>query len=362
MLYSSLKKTYFMSSALHKIAIILSISCMLSVQTVFSQDVHFSQFDAAPLYFNPALSGLMECNNRFISNFKGQWSTYNSFMLSYDQPLNGFSVAGGDFGIGLLVNADYAGEATYGNTMFKVMPAYHKEVIPGFFKLSTGIDVMFNHNSVDETKIVLPGQVDPNTGETVTGTDLENSSNIYADLGLGVNGEFKLRDDIPVNAGITFHRLAGAGGGGFATNQSPSNYRRYSLNANAVYPINTTISLLPSFIFLKQKKYNEMNAGTFVKFSLGEHTPLLDALYTGAWYRFGDALIFGLAFDKPISTKWTLNFGFSYDVTVSNFSESNKWKRSGNVGKDSFEISIKLINCKLPIVLNPEGIINDPFR
>ncbi|HON51778.1 MAG TPA: PorP/SprF family type IX secretion system membrane protein [Bacteroidales bacterium] len=351
-----------MSSALHKIVLSLSLTVMLGIQTGFSQDVHFSQFDAAPLYFNPALSGLMECNNRFISNFKGQWSTYNSFMLSYDRPLPAFSLAGGDFGLGALINADYAGETTYGNTMLKIMPAYHKEIIPGFFKLSTGLDVMFNHNSVDETKVVLPGQIDPNTGEAVVGTDFEKTSKLYSDLGLGINGEFRLQNDIPINAGITFHRLLGSGGGGFATTQAPSNYRRYSLNANAVYPINTTVSLLPSFIFLKQKKYNEMNAGTFVKFSLGEQTSLLDALYAGAWYRFGDALIFGLAFDKPINTKWTLNFGFSYDLTVSSFSESNKWKSTNNVGKDSFEISIKLINCKLPIILNPEGIINDPFR
>lgn len=351
-----------MIGALHKIAFSLTLTLMLSVQTVFSQDVHFSQFDAAPLYFNPALSGLIDCNNRFISNFKGQWSTYNSFMLSYDKPLPAFSIAGGDMGIGALINADYAGETSYGNTMLKIMPAYHKDIIPGFFKLSTGLDIMFNHTSVDETKVLLPGQIDPNTGEAVTGTDFEKTSKLYADLGLGLNGEFKIREDFPINAGITFHRLAGSGGGGFATEQSPSNYRRFSLNANAIYPINTTISLLPSFIYLNQKKYNEMNAGTFVKFSLGEHTPLLDAFYTGAWYRFGDALIFGLAFDKPISTKWTLNFGFSYDLTVSSFSDSNKWKSSNNVGKDSFEISIKLINCKLPIILNPEGIINDPFR
>lgn len=351
-----------MSSALRKIAIGLSVSLMMSAQTVFSQDVHFSQFDAAPLYFNPALSGLLECNNRFISNFKGQWSTYNSFMLSYDRPLPAFSLAGGDFGIGALVNADYAGETTYGNTMLKIMPAYHKDIIPGFFKLSTGLDIMFNHNSVDETKVVLPGQIDPNTGEATVGTDFEKTAKMYADLGLGINGEFKLREDFPVNAGITFHRLAGSGGGGFATDKSPSNYRRFSLNANAVYPVNNTISLLPSFIYLNQKKYNEMNAGTFVKLSLGEQTALLDALYAGAWYRFGDALIFGLAFDKPISTKWILNFGFSYDLTVSSFSESNKWKSTNNVGKDSFEISIKLINCRLPILLNPEGIINDPFR
>lgn len=346
----------------HKIAITISIATIISVQSLFAQDVHFSQFDAAPLYYNPALTGLLDCNNRIISNFKGQWSTYNSFMISYDQPLKGFSVAGGDLGLGILLNADYAGETSYGNTMVKLLPAYHKEIIPGTLLFSTGLDIMVNHASIDETQVVLPGSIDPNTGTGTSGTDFNNPSSTYADLGLGFNARYSLREDIPINAGITFNRLFGSGGGGIATSEAPNNYRRYSLNANGVYPINTTVSLLPSFIYLNQKKYNEMNAGTFVKFSIGEYTPILDALYTGAWYRFGDALIFGLAFDKPVSTKWTLNFGFSYDLTVSSFNQSDKWKSTNNVGTDSFEFSIKLINCKLPLIINPEGIINDPFR
>lgn len=342
-----------------KIAITLSVTSMLFVQSLFSQDVHFSQFDAAPLYFNPALSGLFECNNRVIANFKGQWSTYNTLMISYDQPI---SIGAGNFGIGALVNADYAGENSYGNTLFKLMPTYHKDLIPGKLKLSTGLDMMIDYNSIDESNVRMPDDIDPNTGDGTAGADFANPSQIYADLGLGFNMQYSMREDIPINAGITFNRLLGSGGGGIASSETPSNYRKYSLNANAVYPINTTVSLLPSFIFLNQKKYNEMNAGSFVKFAIGQYTPIVDALYAGAWYRFGDAAIFGVGFDKPISKKWTLNFGFSYDMTVSSFSKSDNWKNTSNVGTDSFEFSIKLINCKLPIIVNPEGIINDPFR
>ena len=348
--------------ASRKILTTISVSVMLFVNSLFAQDVHFSQFDAAPLYFNPALTGLFDCNNRIITNFKGQWSTYNSFMISYDQPIKNVELGGGTFGIGALVNADYAGETSYGNTLFKLLPAFHKDIFPGKLKLSTGLDLMVNYNSIDETKVLLPDDINPNTGGTNVGAEFENPSRIYADLGLGFNFLYSIRADFPLNAGITFNRLLGAGGGGIATNDVPTNYRKYSLNANAVYPINSTVSLLPSFIFLNQKKYMEMNAGSYVKFNVGQYTPIVDALYAGSWYRVNDAVIFGVGFDKPVSKKWTLNFGFSYDLTVSNFRKTDKWQTTNNVGTDSFEFSIKLINCKIPMILNPEGIINDPFR
>lgn len=350
-----------MGKSLYKQVLTLSLTIGLSVKLLFSQDVHFSQFDAAPLYYNPALAGLMKCDNRFIGNYKGQWKTYQTIMLSYDQPIKDFSLLGGQIGIGGLINADYAGETTYGNTMIKLLPAFHKN-ISDVMVLSVGLDLMLNHNGVDESKIMFPGQIDPTTGESAVGTDLEKTGRVYGDVGLGINAQFKLREDIPLNTGITFNRLAGSGGGGFASTEVPTNYRRYSLNANAEYPLNSKITLLPSIIYLNQKKYHEINFGSFGKFSVGGTTPMFDALYVGAWYRVKDAVIFGIAADRKISAKWTLNFGLSYDLTVSSFRESNKWQTGKNVGKDSFEISVKLIQCKLPIIVNPQGIINDPFR
>jgi len=330
--------------------------------SAFSQDVHFSQFDAAPLYFNPAQSGLFDCHQRVIANVKGQWSTYNSFMASYDRPISIFSTARGNFGAGALVIADYAGEASYGNTLVKLMPAYHTNMMNSRLKLSFGLDIFMNYMSIDESKVLLENGIDPNTGAVIPGADFDNTSKFYADLGVGVNAIYNIRQDFPINGGITMYRLFGSGGGGIASNEVQENYRRFSINANSVIPVTEVISFLPSFIFLNQKKYNEMNFGTYAMFSVGERTSVVDALYVGAWHRYGDALILGFAFDKPLSAKWTMNFGFSYDITVSQFRITDKWQTTNNVGTDSFEFSVKFINCKIPLVVNPQGIINDPFR
>ena len=79
---------------------------MVGVAPVIAQDTHFSQFDAAPLYYNPALAGVNECHNRIYTNYKGQWRTYNTFLMSYDQHLEKVQLFGGSIGLGALVVAD----------------------------------------------------------------------------------------------------------------------------------------------------------------------------------------------------------------------------------------------------------------
>ncbi|MFO7868950.1 MAG: PorP/SprF family type IX secretion system membrane protein [Bacteroidales bacterium] len=335
---------------------------LISYTNSYSQDAHLSQYDAAPLYFNPAQAGLFDCDHRMILNYKSQWSVYKTFLASFDQPIPDLSYKGGTFGAGALIASDYGGENSYGNTFLKLMPAYHKTLIPNKLKLSVGLDIMMNLMTIDESTIRLPGQIDPITGNSSGGTEFDNPTKFYADLGLGINAEYTLKKDIPIHGGITIYRLAGSGGGGVATNNTTPNYRRFSLNANSIVPLNSTITLLPSFIFLNQKIYNQMNAGSFVRFSMHDITPIVKALYAGAWYRFGDAFIIGLGFDKQLNEKIKMNLGVSYDVTISRFRTSDNWIHTNNVGTDSFEISVKFINCRKEIIVNPQGIINDPFR
>lgn len=335
---------------------------MVGVAPAIAQDTHFSQFDAAPLYYNPALAGVNECHNRIYTNYKGQWRTYNTFLMSYDQHLEKVQLFGGSIGLGALVVADYSGENSYGTTQFKLMPAYHYNM--GRLRISAGLDAAFNLMSINEDKLVVGKNINPLTGEYTTGSELENTTRFYFDMGVGLNGQYFITNKFPINMGITLFRLFGYGGGGLAvaSQDSKENYRRFSMNANAVCPVTPKVTLLPSLIYINQKMYNEMNFGSYVKCAVGEYTPVIDAIYIGSWYRVQDALILGLAFDKPINKNWTLQFGFSYDITLSSYREANKWATSKNVGGDSFEFSLKLLNCRLPILVNPEGIVNDPFR
>lgn len=346
---------------IYKKALVSIIILSLFAVRAHSQDVHFSQFDAAPLYFNPALAGLIDCNNRILGNFKTQWGTYNSAMISYDQGIAKLTTARGKFGLGGFVNVDYAGATSYGNTLFELTPAYHYEVIPSKLTLSGGLAAMFNYSTINESNVRLPNGIDPITGQPIYGgSDLENTSQFYWDLGTGVNAKYMVNENLPVNLGFAIKRLLGNGGG--LEDKSNDNYRRFSVNSNAIVPINTTVSLLPSLIYVQQNRYNELNFGSYLKYNTAQITRIVDAVYVGVWYRWNDAVIMGISADRAIGESWVMNFGFNYDLTVSDFRSSNKWKSGNNVRSDSFEFSIRLMNCKVPFTVPRQGIINDPFR
>ncbi|MGD0711893.1 MAG: PorP/SprF family type IX secretion system membrane protein, partial [Bacteroidales bacterium] len=94
--------------------------------TAYSQDPHFSQFYANPLYLNPAFAGSSVCP-RLILNFRDQWpnipGTFVSYSASYDRYVDNLSG-----GLGLIATADNAGDGTLNTEMISAIYSYHLKV------------------------------------------------------------------------------------------------------------------------------------------------------------------------------------------------------------------------------------------
>ena len=335
--------------------VIISLASGLSTKS-YAQDLHLSQFDAAPLFFNPALSGNFDGVHRFIGNWKSQWRTYNSILASYDRMLpDKFDVAGGKFGAGIMFSGDRAGETKYGYTQIKLLPSYHIPVIPNdILFLSAGLDMTLTQNGIDQSLIQMGSNIDPNTGLEIKGYDA-NSGLWYFDLAAGFNAYSLIRGKYPLNVGFTLNHLLKPGRS-LVSGGSIKNPRRLSINANTVIPVNDKISFLPSLIWLKQKPSDEVNVGTFCKYATTK-TPY--AFYVGSWWRIGDAVIVGAAIDFPgIQPNHVVNLGISYDITLSSYKDLSKNDLS-KIGNNSFEISLKYIIKKglfkyvPPVKLNP---------
>ena len=67
--------------------ILIIIVCRLAC---FGQDIHFTQYYATPLVFNPAATGLFDENLRLSNNYRTQWSAvgvpYQTISVSVDAP------------------------------------------------------------------------------------------------------------------------------------------------------------------------------------------------------------------------------------------------------------------------------------
>jgi type IX secretion system PorP/SprF family membrane protein len=72
--------------------IILFYSLLLLVSgSVKAQDFHLSMYDAAPMFLNPALTGVVDANFRVHAQYRNQWRSvafkpYNTALISLDAP------------------------------------------------------------------------------------------------------------------------------------------------------------------------------------------------------------------------------------------------------------------------------------
>ena len=99
----------------------------LVVFTAAARDPHLSQFYAAPLYLNPALTGAFSGNYRLNGLFRGQWGSvlqnesvpmYRTYTFSADFRTNRAFTKEDAFGFGASFVGDHAGEAKFGYNRF----------------------------------------------------------------------------------------------------------------------------------------------------------------------------------------------------------------------------------------------------
>lgn len=325
----------------------------LSFVTLRAQDLHFSQFDAAPLYYNPALAGVFDGKHRFIANLKSQWITYKTLTVSYDRMLP-FDFGGTRLGLGAMINYDQAGTTAYGYRTIRLLPAIHRDIVPDEkLSISFGLDISMTQNVVDQSKISSESVIN---GEPA---DLQATSKYYTDLSAGVNLHSNVKHKYPVNVGITLYHITKPGNSFITEAKTIDVDRRFSVNSNTIIPLSKRWSLLPSLIYLRQKEFYQLNTGSYARYDLTPVTDKIKAVYVGSWFRYGDAAVIGVAVDLPgFKKNHNLNIGMSYDVSVGDYRQTSNVAKNTKVGTDSYELSIKYIIKQAPFKWQPPVKLN----
>ena len=91
-------KSHLKHSCLFFLAVVAACMSQLGLQ---AQDIHFSQFFAAPLLINPANTGMSGRDIRVANIYRNQWAKigipYETIITSVDKGIN---IAGRSFGLG----------------------------------------------------------------------------------------------------------------------------------------------------------------------------------------------------------------------------------------------------------------------
>ncbi len=88
----------------------------------YGQDAHLSIYDAAPLYLNPAMTGVFEGDWRIHGQYRTQWKSVN--FKPYQTGLISFDLAKKKWGFGVQVSNFRAGQGNFNAAQASVSVAY----------------------------------------------------------------------------------------------------------------------------------------------------------------------------------------------------------------------------------------------
>lgn len=338
----SMKKT-----TLHILSLCFAV---LSVSALQAQDIHFSQFYQSPLNLNPALTGVMNCNNRLVANYRNQWASvlksnaYNTYSASYDQkiPVGRYDY----FGVGGTLWGDKAGASEFATLQGRVSGSYAKKM-GGYRRkahyLSLGADIGVSQRSINSANLQWPSQNNGNGQYCKTcdpGEVIQDPNFLFVDLSAGALWFSVFDQYTNFYFGGAFSHLNRA-------NQSFEDaniplYSKFTFHAGGEFMTANKFGLVPGVVTFLQGPSFQVNAGTSFKFLLGNSRRYHQSFQFGVWARVAnklqsaklmDALILSTRFDYE-----QFNIGFSYDINTSSLNTASN-------GNGAFEFSMVYKIC-----------------
>lgn len=281
-----------------------------------AQDPQLTQFYAAPMYLNPAFTGVTY-EHRMILNYRNQWpgvkTAYQTYMASYD-----YNMSDLNSGLGINIMQDRAGTAGLTHTQFGLNYAYHFK-ISKFSEIRLGANLNYNLKRIDFSKLKFNDQI--TTGSSVSFDAINYEPLSYVDFAAGAllnSTEYwaglsakhltqpnssLVGDRVPLPLTISVH-----GGYRFIIEQKSKELKRY---------------VSPALNYRHQQKYDQLDIGLYYY-----HLPL----NVGIWYRglpfktyaptysSRESIALLIGFDV---TDYNLRIGYSYDLTMSRLGVAN---------------------------------------
>ncbi|MGL5891446.1 MAG: PorP/SprF family type IX secretion system membrane protein [Bacteroidia bacterium] len=283
-----------------------------SVTTATAQDFHLSQYDMAPLYYNPAQTGMYLTGNepfRIFGNFRSQWQKlqgkpYSSVSVAGDMPID-------RFGAGLLIMDHIAGTSNFGTFQFLASGAYKitSDNSRNHF-LTAGLQMGFFQKRFNAGNLLFESQYtnDGLDGSLPSGEVFDRQSITRFDANIGIFYKYLDKNKLfDPSAGFAIYHLTMPNESFTGTkSQLPM---RFTSTAACDIHATTDFIITPNVLFMYQRKAFELNMGVMTEYRVN-NTPY--RLMAGANYRHKDAVVFQLGLRQGSSM-----FRLSYDILTS---------------------------------------------
>lgn len=324
--------------------IFICVSAVLLVNLSLGQDFHLSQYDAAALNLNPAMTGRFEGQNRVHLHYRNQWSAiatrpFTTGLVSYDRAFDKWAF-GGQF-------ANFkAGAGRYTVNSLLLSASYNVALDKTkAHRLSMGIQAGGAQKSLDFNSLSFGNQYIPFDGgsfdPTISNGEAYGRENFFIpDINFGLLYYFAKETSL-LNPflGVSFFHLNTPRETFYdQDNKLPV---RFVVHGGSKVNLTDRIQLLPKFMLMGEKKAEELTTTLLLHYYL----PNSDVfLLFGPTFRNKDAAIFeaGIKYGNFI-------YRMSYDINTSTLKPVSS-------GRGGFELSITFINK----IINPNPVKTCP--
>jgi len=304
---------------------------------VQAQDKHFTQFYAAPLTLNPALTGAFNGKYRASAIYREQWrnvldAPYVTFAsaidVKFDIELD--SRYKDAVAVGLLFYNDKVNGIDFSTNQIALSGAFHKGL--DFDKtqfLSIGFQGGIAQRNINYEDLIFDDQFNDIDGfEFATGEDLPENNFTFTDLSVGLNYTYSPSNRTSFFAGFAMHHVLQPQVTFYSEEEGGDSrlFSQYSAQLSASIPLADLLSISPRFLIASQGPHLEINTGANLRFQFDSFGST--ALHLGSWVRpvgnednsIGlDALVLmaGIELNAVL-------VGLSYDLNLDNISTARQ--------------------------------------
>ena len=319
---------------------------LLPANEAQAQDPHYSQFYAAPLQVNPAMTGVFTGRFRLVANYREQWGSvidnpFRSAAASFDMRHNvGRS---GDFiAYGVNVSRDEAGLSKYVRTNGALDLSFMKQLNGSRYRtndqyLVGGFQLGLGQHQLDFTNLWFSSQFDLGIEDVNYALDdnevFNATTSAYVDMSAGLLWYALFAENASFYLGGALHHL-NSPKVSFLENSPQELYTRWLGQVGGELPFNDNLSLLPAVIVMGQGPSLTSIFGANFRYTNRDWREV--AIRAGIWGQ-GSNQNNGFNFPSVIFTAILemnrVNIGISYDVNAGQLAEPTN-------SRGAFELSL----------------------
>lgn len=329
------------TQATQKFLLLFCIFFCIYTKKIQAQDPHFTQYYAAPMLMNPALTGFFNGDVRVSGCYRSQWPSiqYPFITGTVSADANAFKsyIKDGDImGVGFTGLFDKTNNGGLKTNALSASFSFHKLLDQfGINRLGIGAMATYNTRLLDYSKFVFGQQLTPLGFDNTlpTGESSNGFTSNYVDYSVGI-----------LYSAITDVSSFYAGSSVYHFNQPTESFNgpvhtiqpRYVANAGGYSQVGESNKMFYSAAYMKSEFTSDLIFGAAFSKSLSDIAEENYNLILGGWYRYNDAVApyVGLEYKN-------LRGGISYDVNVSTLTTASKFR-------GGFELTLSYVFTQSP--------------